>query len=60
MALVVENGTGIAGANSYITEAESETFLQAHPKSDEWCSIGTDEKEIALRAGLIYLDRRFR
>ena len=60
MALVVENGTGIAGANSYITEAESETLLQAHPKADEWCAIGTDEKEIALRAGLIYLDRMFR
>jgi hypothetical protein len=60
MALVVENGTGIANANTYVSEADSETLLQAHPKADQWCAASTNEKEIALRAATMYLDRRFR
>lgn len=60
MALVLEDGTGVATANTYILEAESDTLLEAHPQNDKWECSTAFEKEIALRQATMYIDRKFR
>jgi len=57
MALTVETGAGLAGADSYLSVADADTYHTAHGNPTTWSAIGTDaEKEEALRLATQYLD----
>jgi len=57
MALTVETGAGLAGADSYLSVADADTYHTAHGDPTTWSGIGTDaEKEEALRLATQYLD----
>jgi len=58
MALVIEDGTGVALATSYISAADATTYHTAHGNS-AW--TGTDAvKEAALIKAAMYLDGKYR
>ena len=57
MALIVENGTGLADAESYVSVADCGTYCTAHGLT-AW--TGTDAaKEVALRIATQYLDTNY-
>ena len=47
MALIVEDGSVVAGANSYTSVADADTFMANRGYSD-WASASTEDKEYAL------------
>lgn len=61
MSLVVEDGTGLATAESYISVADAATYLTAAygtaPAS--WTAATTATKEAALRAAARWIDARY-
>lgn len=64
MALVVEDGTGKTDAESYISVADTDTYVQLHLRSAntdrvEWLAAATADKEIALRQATDWLDIQF-
>ena len=59
MALVVENGTGLPNADSYVAVADVSAYLASFKTSAEqtaWSSATTDSKERACRLAAVYLD----
>ena len=54
MALIVEDGTGKADAESYISVANADTY-HANRGNTTWATLTTDEKEQALRRATDYL-----
>lgn len=54
MALVVENGTGLANAESYASVASADTYLLARGQSN-WSTLTTALKEEALRRATDYM-----
>src|SRR5687767_15226190 len=57
MAIIVEDGTGLSTAESYITVAYADTY---HTDRGQTTWTGTDAaKEAALRRALAYLDGRY-
>lgn len=63
MALVVEDGTGMANADSYVSLADAESYFAAMPPSvtTAWTSLATDaEKENLLRYATRVLDQKAR
>lgn len=48
LVLTVEDGTGLAGANSYATAAEGDAYHEAHVDSAAWTAATTANKEKAL------------
>jgi len=57
MSIVVENGTGLASADSYLSVADADTY-HSDRANTSW--TGTDEvKEIALRKATQYLDSTY-
>ena len=59
MALVVEDGTGVTGADSYVSIAEADTYAAANGLTS-WASATAAAKEIALRQATRYVDTRYR
>ena len=61
MAFIVENGTGIVGANSYTTVAEANVYLQERGRhnQNDWQSLANSTKEEALVKGTDYIEQRF-
>ena len=61
MALTVEDGTGLAGADTYATVAEVDARLEAlgGPLADEWGGADDADKELALRRATVYVDAHF-
>ena len=61
MALLVENGQGLRGAESYASVAYADAYLTARNRSTEnsWASGVTAGKEAALRAATEFLDLRW-
>ena len=59
MALVVEDGTGLASANSYLAVADADTYHTDHSASSTWSSASTANKEKALRLATQYLDAKY-
>lgn len=57
MALVVEDGSGVANAESYLSAADADTYHTARANT-AWTGT-TDAKEAALRRATTYLDARF-
>lgn len=59
MALVVEDGTGKADAESYISVADADTYFAARGNAT-WAAIATSAlKEAALRAATDYMEGRY-
>lgn len=48
LTLVVEDGTGLANANSYATAAEADAYFEGHVYNSTWLDKATGEKEQAL------------
>lgn len=55
MALIVEDGTGKADAEAYITVADADTYFAARGNA-AWAALTTDAKEQALRLGADYME----
>jgi len=59
MALTVEDGTGKDDADSYLSEADADTYVAAHGNSTDWSGASTSDKEEALRLATQYLDLKY-
>ena len=55
MALIVENGTGLANAESYSSVADADIFHESRGNL-AWDALDTDVKEQALRRSTDYID----
>lgn len=58
MALVVEDGSGSATAESYISESDADTY-HSNRGNTAWAALSTAEKEILLRKATEYLDGKY-
>lgn len=56
MALTVENGTGLASAESYTSVSGADTYHTAYGNPAAWSGATTAVKETALRTATQYLD----
>jgi hypothetical protein len=56
MALITEDGTGLASAESYISVSSADTYHSARRAPAAWISASDAEKEAALRQATEYLD----
>jgi len=59
MSLIVEDGTGLPNAESYISVADADA-RQASLGNDLWATLTTAEKEEALRRATIYMLQAYR
>lgn len=59
MALIVEDGTGLATAESYAAVSEADTY-HANLGNTAWAPLATAQKEIYLRMGTNWLLQRYR
>lgn len=59
MALIVEDGTGKADAESYISVADADTYFSKRGNAT-WAALTTDQKEQALRKGTDYMVETYR
>lgn len=58
MALIKEDGSIVAGANSYADEADADAFQADRGRAD-WTDADTDAKEAALVRATDYIEGRF-
>lgn len=58
MALIVEDGTGMPNAESYVSVATADAYHAAMGNT-EWAEAETTAKEVALRRGTQYIDTRY-
>lgn len=57
MTLIVEDGTGVTGADSYVSSANTDAYAAIVPAGAQWLTVGTTSvKEDALRQAARYLD----
>lgn len=56
---VVEDGTGVAGANSYGAVADADQYHENYGDPAAWSGASTAEKQAALRAATRWLDATF-
>ena len=61
MALTVEDGTGLANADSYISLVDAETYVTAYEPEGlaTWTAALDPAKEVALRKATQYLDTTY-
>lgn len=59
MPLVVENGTGVPGADSYVSVSEADAYVAANGGAG-WSAANSTAKESALRRATQYVDARYR
>lgn len=57
---VVEDGTGKADANSYISEADADQYVENHSGDADWLAGAQADKEKALRLATQYIDNEYR
>lgn len=57
MALTLEDGTGLAGAESFASVAEATAYFGARGKADAWDAI--EDKEAALRLATEYMEQHY-
>ncbi|QIW90749.1 UNVERIFIED_ORG: hypothetical protein GCAPEGMB_00430 [Vibrio phage V07] len=58
MAITVETGSGVAGADSYISVGEADSYF-ARFGNTVWSGKGTEQKETALKVASSYADSRW-
>lgn len=56
MALIVEDGTGLTGAESYASVEQADDYLSKRNRDSVWATYTTAQKEGFLRAATEYLD----
>jgi len=56
MSLVVEDGTGLSTAESYVSVADADTFIKSEPRGEDWLDLDTGDKEKFLRQAARILD----
>ena len=56
MAIIIEDGSIVANADSYVSEADTDTYNTSYVGSTDWSTATTADKEIALRQATQYLD----
>jgi hypothetical protein len=56
---VVEDGTGLSTANSYLSEADADQYHENYGDPSAWSDLSQAEKENALRLGTQYLDAQY-
>ncbi|MFW6156472.1 MAG: DnaT-like ssDNA-binding protein [Armatimonadota bacterium] len=56
MTITVEDGTGVEGADSYVTVSEADEYIDAWHGSTDWGELIEAEKERALRHAVRYID----
>lgn len=59
MALIVEDGTGLSTAESYLSVSDADAYHDAHSAPAAWTSASDSEKEAALRRATEYLDQKY-
>lgn len=59
MALIVEDGTGLANSNGYISVADADTYHADFGNPTAWSGATTAVKENAIRMATQYLDAVF-
>lgn len=59
MPLIVEDGTGLDDAESYVSVAEADTYHTARGAETTWTDADSDLKEQALRKATEYIDSTF-
>jgi hypothetical protein len=59
MTLTVEDGTGKADAESYISVADADTYFTARNNAT-WAALSTSDKEAALRKATDYMLQAYR
>lgn len=59
MSLTVEDGTGLATADSYASRADADAYHAARGNA-AWAAASTDARDAALRKATQYLDTRYR
>lgn len=57
--LIVEDGTGLENAESYVSVADATNILSKYIASPNWLSATEEEKEQALRYATLWLDNSF-
>jgi hypothetical protein len=60
MALTVETGAVIGGANTYITEANADTYFSNRNNPTAWTNLTSGNKEAALIYSTVALDWMFK
>lgn len=58
MTITVEDGTGLAGADAYISEADADTYF-ASVGNATWSGADTSAKEQAIVKATRYMEKRF-
>lgn len=56
MALIVEDGTGMAGAEAYVSVADADTYISRSASAAAWAAKTTPEKEALIVQGARLLD----
>ncbi len=56
---IVEDGSGKSDANSYVTLAEADQYVEDHGADARWAAADQAAKEEALRLGTQYVDLKF-
>ncbi len=59
LTLVVEDGTGLSTANSYVSVAEADAYNCAHVSRTAWDALSTGDQEAALAMATRVLDESF-
>lgn len=59
MSLIVEDGTGVSNANTYIPEIEANALLAEDMYASGWIDLTAEQKEATLKSATRYLDMYF-
>lgn len=59
MALTVEDGTGLAAADSYISLTDADTYFTNHGSPAVWTGASDPQQEAALRFATAWLDGQY-
>lgn len=59
VSIVVENGSGLANANSYLSVSDADTYW-ANRANSTWAAYTTDQKAAALIMATQYLDANYK
>lgn len=59
LTIVVEDGTGLANANSYISQADADLFFEGHLYATDWIDAGQVKKDTALVHATRVLDEQW-
>ena len=60
MTMIVEDGTVIANANSYLSVAAADTYFTEHGSPTDWSDLTTGDKESALKYATKWLDNNYK